>query len=37
MRWEIYEKDIYVTWERGEKEVYVMRDMKKCLCNVGEM
>ena len=33
MRWEIYEKDIYVTWERCEKEVYVMRDMKKCLCD----
>lgn len=22
-------KDVYVTWERYEKEVYVMRDMKK--------
>ena len=21
-------KDVYVTWERCEKEVYVMRDMK---------
>ena len=26
-------KDVYVTWERCEKEVYVMRDMKKCLCD----
>ena len=24
-------------WEICEKEVYVMRDMKKCLCNVGEI
>lgn len=22
-------KDVYVTWERYEKEVYVMRDMRK--------
>ena len=22
-------KDVYVTWERYEKEVYVMRDMKE--------
>lgn len=30
-------KDVYVTWEICEKEVYVMMDvmmdMKKCLCN----
>lgn len=26
-------KDVYVTWERYEKEVYVMRDVKKCLCD----
>ena len=26
-------KDVYVTWEICEKEVYVMRDMKKCLCD----
>ena len=40
-------KDVYVMWEICEKEVYVMRDMKKCLCdgregkrclcNVGDM
>ena len=34
-------KDVYVTWEICEKEVYVMmdvmRDIKKCLCNVGDM
>ena len=22
-------KDVYVTWERDEKEVYVMREMRK--------
>lgn len=26
-------KDVYVMWEICEKEVYVMRDMKKCLCD----
>lgn len=30
-------KDVYVMWERYEKEVYVMMDVmmdvKKCLCN----
>jgi hypothetical protein len=28
-------KDVYVMWERCEKEVYVMGDMKKCLCDEG--
>jgi hypothetical protein len=26
-------KGVYVMWEICEKEVYVMRDMKKCLCD----
>lgn len=26
-------KDVYVMWEICEKEVYVMMDMKKCLCD----
>ena len=26
-------KDVYVMWEICEKEVYVMRNMKKCLCD----
>ena len=30
-------KEVYVMGEICEKEVYVMRDMKKCLCNVGDM
>jgi hypothetical protein len=29
-------KDVYVTWERCEKEVYVMRDMKKNVYVMGE-
>ena len=29
-------KDVYVTWERCEKEVYVMRDMKEVYV-MGEM
>ena len=29
-------KDVYVMWEICEKEVYVMRDMKKCLCDERE-
>ena len=31
-------KDVYVMWEICEKEVYVMRDMKKkCLCDGRDM
>ena len=26
-------KNVYVTWERCGKEVYVIGDMKKCLCD----
>lgn len=26
-------KDVYVMWEICEKEVYVMMDVKKCLCD----
>ena len=30
-------KDVYVMGEICEKEVYVMRDMKKCLCDGRDM
>ena len=29
-------KDVYVTWERCEKEVYVMMDVKKNVYVMGE-
>ena len=32
-----YEKNVYVMGEICETEVYVMRDMKKCLCDGRDM